>query len=104
MVVGKLRYSLGFLVVGLVAVAGLSAFQGRTAPPTTLVVSIQARRRPVKATTQIPPGWQLKVNSGQPDISFTNQSDGAAAFHFRSVRSSFALERSVDIDPAQLHT
>jgi hypothetical protein len=100
MVVGKLRYSLGFVSVALVAVAGLSAFQTRTMPA-TLVVLDTGKAPAIKAATQIPPGWQLKVNSGQPDISFTDQSDGAA-FHFRSSKSSFALERSVDIDPAQL--
>ncbi len=100
MSVGKFRFSLAFLGIGLATVAGVSAFQARTMPAALVVLDTRSTPT-VKAATQIPPGWQLKVNSGQPDISFADQSDGAA-FHFKSYRSSFALERAVDIDPVQL--
>lgn len=51
--------------------------------------------------TNLPDGWQLKVNSGSPDVS-TAQDDGASVLHLKSVRSSFSLERSVDVDLAKM--
>jgi Protein of unknown function (DUF3047) len=87
--------------VVLVAVVGLSAFQGRISPATLIV--LDAGKAPVGKTpsSQIPPGWGLKVNAGVPDITFSDQGD-ESAFHFRSAKSSFGLERAVDIDPAQM--
>src|SRR5690348_10576623 len=52
-------------------------------------------------TGKIPEGWQLKSTSGQPDVSTIV--DGAGpVLHFKSAKSSFGLERSVDIDTATL--
>ena len=44
--------------------------------------------------------WQVKVNHGNPDISVCKEID--SCLHLKSVRSSFALEHSVNVDPAQM--
>ena len=50
---------------------------------------------------KLPDGWELKVNSGQPDVS-TTKDGNAPVLHFKSAKSSFSLERAVSIDAAQL--
>src|SRR5690348_2542408 len=50
---------------------------------------------------KLPPDWQIKINHGKPEISVC-QDASPGCLHLRSVKSSFALERGVDIDPAQL--
>lgn len=45
-----------------------------------------------------PSDWQVKVNHGRPDISPCADRDGSC-LHLKSVRSSFSLERGVDVDP-----
>lgn len=45
-----------------------------------------------------PSDWQIKVNHGKPMISSCTPADGSC-LHLRSVKSSFALERNVDVDP-----
>ena len=49
---------------------------------------------------RLPSDWQIKVNHGKPEISVCGQSD--SCLHLKSVRSSFALEHSVDVDPSQM--
>ena len=44
--------------------------------------------------------WQIKMNHGKPDISVCKETE--SCLHLKSVRSSFALEHSVDVDPAQM--
>jgi hypothetical protein len=44
-----------------------------------------------------PSDWQVKVNHGKPNIS-TCRDGGESCLHLRSVKSSFALEREVDVD------
>ena len=44
--------------------------------------------------------WQIKMNHGKPDISVCNEAE--SCLHLKSVKSSFALEHSVDVDPAQM--
>jgi hypothetical protein len=96
MVVGKFSFWSVLASGLLLAVGGLTAFQARTAPAALIVLDTSK-----VAPTQIPPGWQLKVNTGYPDITVSIQ-DNEAALHFKSMKSSYALERAVDIDPAQL--
>jgi len=48
-----------------------------------------------------PPDWKVLVNHGRPEIE-PCKDDDVACLHLRSVKASFALERSVDVDPAQL--
>lgn len=45
--------------------------------------------------------WKIGVNHGKPDVSVCQPSDGCC-LHLKSVKSSFSLERSVDVDPNQL--
>jgi DUF3047 family protein len=45
-----------------------------------------------------PSEWQVKVNHGQPDISPCADGDGSC-LHLKSSRSSFSLERGVDVNP-----
>jgi Protein of unknown function (DUF3047) len=101
MVVGK--FSLWFVLASsLVVVAGgLTAFQAHAAPAALIVLDTSKVAAAKTAAPQIPAGWQLKVNTGLPDITISDQ-DSETALHFRSFKSSYALERAVDIDPAQL--
>ena len=50
---------------------------------------------------RIPSDWQIKVTHGKPDISVCSDADGPC-LRLKSVKSSFALERSVDVDPNQM--
>lgn len=50
---------------------------------------------------QIPPGWQIKVSHGRPDVSVCSK-EGDPCLHLKSVKASFGLERDVDVDPAQM--
>lgn len=45
-----------------------------------------------------PADWQIKVVHGRPDISTCTDRDGSC-LHLRSSKSSFALERGLDVDP-----
>jgi hypothetical protein len=49
----------------------------------------------------VPAGWRVKIHHGRPEISAC-QDDDAACVHLKSVKSSFALEHGVDIDPAEM--
>jgi hypothetical protein len=74
----------------------LWAFQAHAAPMAFIVLDTAK-----PATGKLPDQWQLKVNSGQPDVS-TTQDGGEWIVHLKSAKSSFSLERSVDVDPSQL--
>jgi hypothetical protein len=51
---------------------------------------------------QLPSEWQIKVNHGRPEISVCHDGeDGEPCLHFKSVKASFALERGVDVSPAE---
>jgi hypothetical protein len=52
------------------------------------------------APGHLPEGWQLKVNRGTPDITLIGEPSGRV-LRFKSRKSSFALERGVDIDISQ---
>ena len=49
---------------------------------------------------RLPDGWQLKVNHGTPDVTVTGESSNRV-LRFKSQKSSFALERGVDVDIAR---
>src|SRR5438132_4073296 len=49
---------------------------------------------------RLPEGWQLKVNRGTPDIRLIGEPSGHV-LRFKSKKSSFALERGVDVDVRQ---
>jgi hypothetical protein len=103
MVVGKSSISwwVAVVCVAPVAVGGLSAFQPHTAPAALVVLDAGKVTTAKTAAVPIPQGWELKVNVGQPDITISDQ-DGETALHFKSSKSSIALERAINIDPAQL--
>jgi hypothetical protein len=85
----------------VIAVSGVwvSRIQGST--PALIVLNSVEANQAKTAANRIPPGWELKINAGQADISVADQGDDAA-LHFKSAKSSFGLERAVDVDPAQM--
>jgi hypothetical protein len=46
---------------------------------------------------RLPDGWQLKVNRGTPDITVIGEPN-SRVLRFKSHKSSFALERGLDVD------
>ena len=74
----------------------LVAFQARTSPLAFIVLDTAK-----PAAGKLPDQWELKVNSGQPDVTTTQDGD-QWILHLKSEKSSFSLERGVDIDPSQL--
>ena len=73
------------------------AFECGAIAPLALVVLDPSK----SSTGGFPDGWKLKVNSGKPDVSVTKDGD-VAVLHFKSVKSSFSLEKSVDVDAANM--
>ena len=71
------------------------AFDGDAIVPPALVVLDTAK----SSAGRFPDGWELKVNSGHPYVSTTKDGD-AVVLHFKSVKSSFSLEKGVDVDTA----
>jgi hypothetical protein len=53
------------------------------------------------AQGKVPPGWQIKVNRGQPEITVGRGPDGDF-MKLRSDSASYGLERAVDVDPDDL--
>jgi len=49
---------------------------------------------------RLPEGWQLKVNHGAPDLTVIGER-AERVLRFKSRKSSFALERGVDVDVTQ---
>ena len=55
-----------------------------------------------RAAGQLPSDWQIKVNHGRPEISVCRDGEGGEpCLHLKSVKASFALERGVDVSPAE---
>ena len=76
---------------------------------TVLVLGFQARTSQlafiVLNTTswgagRFPADWQVKVNHGKPEIAVCGEN--GSCLHLKSVKSSFSLERGVDVDPADM--
>lgn len=70
-------------------------FQAYTSPLATIVLSSANL-----SGGRLPAEWQIKVNHGRPEASVCSDNEGAC-LHLKSVKSSFALERAVDVDPQQ---
>lgn len=66
-------------------------------PPLALVVLDTAK----PSAGRLPDGWELKVKSGQPDVSTTKDGD-ALVLDSKSVKPSFSLDKSVDLDAAKM--
>lgn len=75
----------------------------------TVVLVFQARTSPLALTVLDTaswnagrfPDWKVTVNHGKPEVSVCDAQDGCC-LHLKSVKASFALERSVDVDPSQM--
>ena len=91
-----------FSSVIVAAAASVFAFQTHASAPAFIVLDTAKNGQVNPSSKQIPQGWELKVNSGHPDFSFVDTGDPSAAIRLRSVKSSYALERAVDIDPGQM--
>jgi len=50
---------------------------------------------------RMPAGWEIKVNHGKPMVSVCQDAD-MACLHLFSASASFSLEKSLDVDPAQM--
>lgn len=100
MVAGNFRWRVAFVSLSAFAAGGF-AFQAHTSTPAFVVLDTEKVSVGKTAASQIPPGWELKVKAGLPDITLSEQED-EVALHFRSEKSSYALERAVNIDPGQL--
>jgi hypothetical protein len=82
----------------LLLVCTISAFifQAQTSP-----LAFIALDRQTLNPGKLPPDWQIKVNHGRPDVSVCSETDGPC-LRLKSSSASFALERSLDVDLAQL--
>src|ERR1019366_9078464 len=70
-------------------------FQARTSQMAFIVLNTAKW-----AAGRLPVDWQIKMNHGQPDISICKETE--SCLRLKSVMSSFGLEHSVDVDPAQM--
>jgi hypothetical protein len=82
----------------LLSLGAILAFilQAYTSPLATFVLNSASL-----SGGRLPSDWQIKVNHGHPDVSVCSDSEGPC-LHLKSVKSSFALERAVDVDPGQM--
>ncbi|MGO9255945.1 MAG: DUF3047 domain-containing protein [Bryobacteraceae bacterium] len=71
-------------------------FQARTSPLALIVLDTASWN-----AGRFRADWKVEVNHGKPEISVCDGNDGCC-LHLKSVKSSFALERSVDVDPGQM--
>jgi hypothetical protein len=69
--------------------------QAYTSPLATIVLNSASL-----SPGRLPADWQIKVNHGRPDVSVCSDNTGPC-LHLLSVKSSFALERAVDVNPAE---
>jgi hypothetical protein len=79
-----------------ICAVGALVFQASTAQLASLVLNTASW-----SVGSLPADWQVKVNHGKPDISIAAENE-KASLHLRSVRSSFALEREVNVDPQKM--
>src|SRR5215813_925799 len=77
-----------------VVCAAIGAFAA--SPPMAMVILNATSAAPGR----LPDGWQVRVVRGMPDIRLIGEPNGQA-LRFKSLKSSFALERGVDVDTTQ---
>lgn len=82
-------------ILPLLILVTASALGG--AAPIALVVLSTINWRPGR----LPDGWQVKVNRGTPEIA-TVKEGNTTFLDFKSHRSSYGLERVVDVDPHEV--
>lgn len=71
-------------------------FQARTSPLALIVLDTASW-----GAGRFNTDWKIEVNRGKPDVSVCQPVEGCC-LHLKSVKSSFSLERSVDVDPNKL--
>lgn len=81
-----------FLLAGAIFVV---AFQAHTSQLAIILLSGANL-----GTGRLPADWSIKVKDGRPDVSVCRDEAGPCV-HLKSVKASFSLERSVDVDPVQ---
>jgi hypothetical protein len=74
----------------------LFIFQARTSPLALVVLDTASW-----SAGRFNAEWKIQVNHGKPDVSVCQVGDGCC-LRLKSVKASFSLERSVDIDPNQM--
>ncbi len=94
--IGRLRPLRGYLKT-LLPVGAILAFilQAYTSPLATFVLNPQSL-----VSGRLPSEWEVKVNHGHPDISVCSD-DAGPCLRMKSVKASFGLERSVDVNPGE---
>jgi hypothetical protein len=70
--------------------------QAYTSPLATIVLNSASL-----SAGRLPSDWQIKVNHGRPDVTVCRDENEGPCLHLKSVKSSFALERSVDVNPTE---
>lgn len=50
---------------------------------------------------RLPSDWTIKANRGRPDVGVCRDEEIGPCLHMKSVKSSFSVERGVDVDLAQ---
>lgn len=81
----------------LVSAAALVLVLPLLASPVAMVVLDIA----TSGAGHLPSDWEIKVNHGKPDVSACQDND-VACVHLKSVKASFALEKTVDVDPTRM--
>ncbi len=81
------------LLIGTILVF---VFQARTSPLALIVLDTASW-----SAGRFNNDWKIEVNRGKPDVSLCQPVEGCC-LHLKSVKSSFSLERSVDVDPNKL--
>ena len=89
----KRGYLKRFLAIGTFFVLAFLAYSAPLAFIALGSASLNSGRLPVD--------WQIKVNHGKPEVSVCSDSD-INCIHLKSDKASFGLERSLDVDPAQM--
>jgi len=82
-------------IAAVCCLALLLIFQARTSPLSVIALGVMN-----PGASGVPSGWQVKVVHGKPDVSGCQESDKLCV-HLRSRSSSFSLERSVEVSPAE---
>ena len=80
----------------LIVAALVFIFQARTSQLAFIVLNAGSL-----GPGRLPPNWQVKVNHGKPEFGVCTDSEGPC-LHLRSAKSSFALQRDVEVDPSQM--
>ena len=70
-------------------------FQAQSSQPAFIVLNTASW-----GSGRLPSDWQIHMNHGKPEISVCTETE--SCLHLKSVKSSFGLEHSVDVDPAEM--